>query len=422
MSLTKMSRNKCGWKQLQTKQRRLPMISVGIDVSKEKSTVCVLKPYGEVVMPPRDVQHTESELAKLVKELQKQQEEVRVVMEATGAYHLPVLSYMKEHGFFVALVNPLEMKRYRCQGIRNAKTDKIDSRIIANYGIDFWYHLTDFRPREQYYVELRLLGRQYRQYMKFRVENVLALANMLDQTMPGIKTLLGDWNKDTGKDKLSDFAYEYWHFDNITKKSEKQFVESFTKWAKKKGYRQNESKAKQIYALAKEGIPTLPSSTPSTKMLVQESVKIVREVDNTLTQILTRMSEIAKMLPEYQVVHDMGGVGDALAARLIGEIGDVRRFHNAKALVAYAGIDAPPYQSGKFTGTDRHISKRGSSTLRKVGFETMTCLVMQKKIGDPVYDFIQKKQAEGKPSKVARIAGFNKFLRIYYARVMEIYQ
>ena len=417
-----MSRNKCGWKQLQTKQRRLPMISVGIDVSKEKSTVCVLKPYGEVVMPPRDVQHTESELAKLVKELQKQQEEVRVVMEATGAYHLPVLSYMKENGFFVALVNPLEMKRYRCQGIRNAKTDKIDSRIIANYGIDFWYHLTDFRPREQYYVELRLLGRQYRQYMKFRVENVLALANMLDQTMPGIKTLLGDWNKDTGKDKLSDFAYEYWHFDNITKKSEKQFVESFTKWAKKKGYRQNESKAKQIYALAKEGIPTLPSSTPSTKMLVQESVKIVREVDNTLTQILTRMSEIAKMLPEYQVVHDMGGVGDALAARLIGEIGDVRRFHNAKALVAYAGIDAPPYQSGKFTGTDRHISKRGSSTLRKVGFETMTCLVMQKKVGDPVYDFIKKKQDEGKASKVAKIAGFNKFLRIYYARVMEIYQ
>ena len=417
-----MNCNKCGWKQLQAKQRRLLMISVGIDVSKEKSTVCVLKPYGEVVVMPRDVQHTESELAKLVKELQKLQEEVRIVMEATGAYHLSILSYMKENGFFVALINPLEMKRYRCQGIRNAKTDKIDSRIIANYGIDFWYHLTDFKPSEQYYAELRLLGRQYRQYMKFRVENVLTLANMLDQTMPGIKTLLGDWNKYTGKDKLSDFAYEYWHFDNITKKTEKQFVESFTKWAKKKGYRQNESKAKQIYALAKEGIPTLPSSIPSTKMLVQESVKIVREVDNTLTQILTRMTEIAKMLPEYQVVHDMGGVGDALAARLIGEIGDVRRFHNAKALVAYAGIDAPPYQSGKFTGTDRHISKRGSSTLRKVGFETMTCLVMQKKVGDPVYDFIKKKQDEGKASKVARIAGFNKFLRIYYARVMEIYQ
>ena len=52
----------------------------------------------------------------------------------------------------------------------------------------------------------------------------------------------------------------------------------------------------------------------------------------------------------------------------------------------------------------------------------MTCLVMQKKCGDPVYDFIKKKQDEGKACKVAKIAGFNKFLRIYYARVMEVYQ
>lgn len=398
------------------------MISIGIDVSKEKSTVCILKPYGEIVMKPKDVSHTESELANLVKELNALNDEVRIVMEATGAYHLPILSYLKENGFFVAVINPLEMKRYRCQGIRNAKTDKIDSRIIASYGIDFWYHLSDFQPREEAYIELRLLGRQYRQYMKFRVENVLGLINMLDQTMPGINTLLNDWNKYTGKDKLADFVYEFWHFDNIRKKSEKQFLESYSKWAKKKGYHQSESKAKEIYALAKDGIPTLSSCTPSTKMLVRESVKIVREVDATLTQILTRMNEIAKTLPEYQVVRDMGGVGDALAARLIGEIGDVRRYKNAKSLIAYAGIDAPPYQSGKFIGTDRHISKRGSSTLRKVGFETMTCLVMQKKSGDPVYDFIKKKQAEGKACKVAKIAGFNKFLRIYYARVMELYQ
>jgi hypothetical protein len=91
-----------------------------------------------------------------------------------------------------------------------------------------------------------------------------------------------------------------------------------------------------------------------------------------------------------------------------------------------SGLDAlyraPETDVQKFMGTDRHISKRGSSTLRKVGFETMTCLVMQKKCGDPVYDFIKKKQAEGKASKVAKIAGFNKFLRIYYARVMEVYQ
>lgn len=35
------------------------MISVGIDVSKEKSTVCILKPYGEIVSRPFEVCHVE---------------------------------------------------------------------------------------------------------------------------------------------------------------------------------------------------------------------------------------------------------------------------------------------------------------------------------------------------------------------------
>ncbi|KIR02087.1 hypothetical protein P261_00901 [Lachnospiraceae bacterium TWA4] len=50
------------------------------------------------------------------------------------------------------------------------------------------------------------------------------------------------------------------------------------------------------------------------------------------------MKELAKSLPEYLTVREMGGVGDVLAVKLIAEIGDVRRLHNAKALVACAGM------------------------------------------------------------------------------------
>ena len=248
------------------------------------------------------------------------------------------------------------------------------------------------------------------------------LTNMLDYTMPGIKSLLKGWKESTGKDKLADFVEEYWHYDNITKKSEKQFVNNYLKWAKKKGYHQSEAKAVKIYAMAKEGIPTLSSSTPSTKMLVLEAVRVLREVDNTLKTILTQMKELARSLKEYSVVRAMGGVGEVLAPKLIAEIGDVRRFHSGKALIAYAGIDAPPYQSGQFVGTNRHISKRGSSMLRKVGYETMRCLKTTKDADDSVYQFMIKKESEGKPKKVAKIAGLNKFLRIYYARVKEVYQ
>ena len=322
-------------------------------------------------------------------------DDVRVVMEATGIYHLPVLCYLQEKGLFVAVVNPFEMKKYRCQGLRRVKTDKQDTVTISNYGIDHWYRLKEYEPEESIYAELKLLGRQYRHYMRMRVESVLELTHLLDYTMPGIKTLLKGWNETNGKDKLGDFVEEYWHYDNITKKSEEQFIESYLKWAKEKGYHQSQDKAAKIYMLAKESIPTVSSDTSSTKMLVQEAVRVLREIDNTLLTILTQMQTLAKSLclPEYPVVRAMGGVGNVLAPKLIAENGDVRRFHSGKALIAHAGIDAPPYQSGQFTGTEREISKRGSSSLRKSGYEVMRCLKTHKEPEDAaVYRFILKKK------------------------------
>ena len=41
------------------------MISVGIDVSKEKSTVCILKPYGEIISSPYEIMHTESQIGRI---------------------------------------------------------------------------------------------------------------------------------------------------------------------------------------------------------------------------------------------------------------------------------------------------------------------------------------------------------------------
>ena len=65
--------------------------------------------------------------------------------------------------------------------------------------------------------------------MWMHVESVLELPHLLDYTLPGIKTLLKGWNETNGKDKLGDFAEKYWHYDNITKKTEKQFIESCKK-------------------------------------------------------------------------------------------------------------------------------------------------------------------------------------------------
>lgn len=397
------------------------MVSVGIDVSKGKSTVCMIKPYGEIIVGPMEVTHIESELKALVKVINGLNDDVKVVMEATGIYHLPVLTYLKESRLFVSVINPYQMKQYRSQGLRKVKTDKADSIAIANYGIEHWYALKDFVASEDKYNELSILSRQYRHYMRLHVASLQELTHVLDYAMPGIKNQLNSWNPENGKDKLADFVEKYWHYDNICKKSERQFVESYLNWAKKKGYHQNQNKATRIYSMAKDGIPTLPADQ-TTKMLVIQAVEVLRRVDETLSTILSRMQEIAKTLPEYSVVRSMGGVGDILAPKLIADIGDVRRFHSSKALIAFAGIDPPPYESGQFIGTNRSMSKRGSSAIRKTGYELMRVLKThtEPKDGD-VYRYILKKETEGKPKKIAKMAGLNKFLRIYYARVMEVY-
>jgi len=400
------------------------MISVGIDVSKEKSTVCILKPYGELVSRPFEVKHLETELDSLDSFLRRLDGEIRIVMEATGVYHLPILTYFHEKGYFVSVINPFVMKKYaKDNNFRGAKTDRLDSVTIANYGIDKWFRLQKYKGDAETYAELKLLGRRYRYYMELHVKALQELTHILDYTMPGIKRMFNSWTESNGKDKLSDFVEKFWHFDLITSMSKESFIEEYQIWAKEKKYHQSQSKAEAVYELAASGIPTLSSDTASSKMFVLEAITVLRTIDGSLSHILSRMQELAKSLPEYSVVREMGGVGEVLAPKLIAEIGDVRKLHSARALIACAGIDPPPYESGQFVGTNRRITKRGSSTLRKVGYEVMRVLKSHPSPkDDAVYNYILKKESEGKSKKLAKIAGLNKFLRIYYARVKAVYQ
>lgn len=393
------------------------MISVGIDVSKGKSTVSIMKPGGEILATPFDVLHNIESIVILANQIKAYNEEVRVVLEATGHYHFPVMTMLAQKGVFVTCINSLRMKKYCAQSLRRAKTDEIDSVKIASYGLTYWHELTPIMPTEASYTELKTLSRQYYQFTSLVVKAKVNLSNLLDQVMPNIQTLISD---SASNHKLTDFVSRYWHFESILKMSKSRFVSDYCKWAKKQGYRLNERKANDIFALSQNSIPVLPN-TLSTKIAVLETVRILHEMEKSRDTILTQMKELAKSLPEYSIVLEMGGVGVTLAPKLIAEIGDIRRFHSRNALTAYAGIDAPPYQSGAFTATERHISKRGNKYLRKTGYEVMQSLIQHKPDEDAVYQFIVKKRAEGKACKEAMIAGFNKFLRIYYARVSEVY-
>lgn len=265
---------------------------------------------------------------------------------------------------------------------------------IANYGIDYWDKLEPFNEKDTIYEELRLLSRQYNQYIGMRVKCRLVLLNLLEQTMPQITILLENDSQNIKRDKLNAFSKKYWHYDNITKFSQKQLIVNYKQWAKKEGYQASQSKAEKIYALASNKIPTLSSQDPSTKMLILEAVRMYREINTSTDMILIQMINIAKTFLEYNILISMKGIGENLAVRFIAEVGDVRRFHNASALIAFAGIDAPANQSGQFNSTSRRISKRGSKSLRKVGYEIMASFTRQKPTDNAVYIYIRNKPKE----------------------------
>lgn len=397
------------------------MNAVGIDVSKGKSMIAVMRPFGEVVASPYEVAHTSSELGKLANFLKSLDGETRVIMEYTGSYYLPIANYLHAAGIFVSVVHAKRLHSYDNDSIRRVKTDKADAIKIANFGLDRWLRLTEYIPEEDIRHLLKTYNRQYAQYTKISTMLKNNLIALLDQTFPGVNKLFSSPpRKSDGHEKWFDFAKEYWHCECISGLSEKRFVERYRKWCKKAGYNFSQAKAEDIYIDSLGHVNVLPMNDCS-QLLITQAIAQLAVIAESRFVVQHEMQRLAALLPEYDTVLAMGGVGEVFAPQIIAEIGNVSRFIKKSSLVAFAGLDAPPYQSGIFDSKNRHISKRGSPHLRRVLFQVCDALLKHTPVDDPVFQFLDRKRGEGKHYYCYMTAGSAKFLRIYYARVSELF-
>jgi transposase len=202
--------------------------------------------------------------------------------------------------------------------------------------------------------------------------------------------------------------------------SRQVFTTKYEKWCRKNKYKFCIHKAEQVYAAALNCLPTLPNNDFA-KTLIIQTVNQLITLCETVAAVKSEMSKLASALPEYDTVLAMHGVGKTLAPQLMAEIGDIRRYPKRSSLARFAGIEPPENQSGRYNQHSRRISKQGSPHLRKTLFLVMCCVLQLKHSDQPTFQFLDKKRSEGKPYKVYMIAGANKFLRIYYARVNECY-
>ena len=394
------------------------MNAVGIDVSKGKSTVTIRRPGDVVIMPPCDIPHTQSAINNLIEQIKSLDGETKVCMEHTGRYYEPVATWLSNAGIFVSAVNPMLIRDFGDDSLRTPKTDKADSKKIARYTLDRWAKLPQYGNMDKTRNQLKTMNRQFGFYMTQKTAMKNNLIALLDQTYPGANDFFDSPARSDGSQKWVDFVHTYWHVDCVRSKSLNAFTEHYRNWCRHKGYNFSADKAERIYNASCDLIAVFPKDD-TTKMLIRQAVTMLNTASATVESLRQKMNETAATLPEYPVVMAMNGVGPALGPQLMAEIGDVTRFTHREALTAFAGVDPGKNDSGQHIQKSVRTSKKGSPYLRKTLFQIMDGLIKRSPVDDPVYAFIDKKRAQGKPYYVYMTAGANKFLRIYYGRVKE---
>lgn len=393
------------------------MVAIGIDISKGKSTVAVVGEGKKVLQKPFDISHNKSSLAELVSFVEKY-DKARVVMEHTGVYYQVVAETLVNAGINVSVVNPVLVHDYGNNSLRKVKTDKKDSMKIARYALDNREELRDYTTTEANRDNLKSLVRQFSFEDKTLIAHRNRLYSLLERTFPHIDEFFKSPTKSNGHQKLIDFVTEFWHNDCVSTLSLTKFTEKYRKFCKKNRYIFNETTAFEIHTTSRDNLTTMQKND-FTKMLVAGAASHILQISIRVEKLRQEMINLAKQLPEYETVVAFYGVGETLAAKLIGEIGDVRRFESKRSLVAYAGVDPDKNDSGKKVSISGNISRSGDALIRKTAYQVVECHLLNSPTEEPVYQFLDKKRSEGKNYYVYMTAACNKFLRVYYARVKE---
>lgn len=124
---------------------------VGIDVAKDTLAYSVFDGNKHIV---QEIEYNKSKITKdLIKPFQDAKEDVLFICESTGVYHLHLVMQLYESGFYVSVVNPFAIKKYAEMKMMRAKTDAVDAKLIAAYGV-YEENVNLFEPKSEVVIAI----------------------------------------------------------------------------------------------------------------------------------------------------------------------------------------------------------------------------------------------------------------------------
>jgi transposase len=375
------------------------MIFVGVDLGKREHAVCFVDADGREVARRLRVPHTGAGVRRLQEELARLPRPQQVVMEASGAHWLGLDRRLRADGWAVQVVNPLQTAGLRKVGIRKAKTDATDARVVAELA-----RIGRARPSyvpDDAVLELRELVR-FRWHLADRVGDAKRrVLGVLDKVFPEFAAQFSDPFGATGRELLGRCA-------SAAEFAGLELGDLAATIRRASRHQLGRAKAEAVRAAARDslGVGCLERAARLEVRALLAQLRLLERQCAQADAVLER--RLARAAPHLLTVP---GVRGLLAATVLAELGDVGRFGRVEEVVAFAGLDASVFESGDFQGTRQHISKRGSPHLRRALYLAAFKAVET----DPeLAAFFRRKQAEGKPYRVALVAVSRKLLaRVY---------
>lgn len=383
---------------------------IALDVSKGKSTLTIYDRYKRCEFEG-ELFHTRAGFEELHQRMEKMTEldgqAPEIVFEATGVYSKPIEKFLRDQGYAYCRMNPLEAN-LQMATLRRNKTDVSDAHELAKT------HFKEERKttyvQEDYYEQMRAITRYYDEVdgeivlLRSRMHAILHLS------FPELEKLV------TPRSALFLNIVQLYPHPAYLLAHSKTIVKNRLKanTRKKLSFERAEKKAIQLLEAARNSYPAIEPTDIRCDQ-VRDYARRIADLSEKKEQLVKRMVELSEGKREYQVLCSIPGIGDTTACRLIGELGDIRRFKNAKQINAYVGIDIMRYQSGDTLYRDR-INKRGNKNLRKILYFMISTMLMTKGKPNHFVDYYYKlkTQPQRKPHKVAVVACINKFLKVTF--------
>ena len=374
---------------------------IGIDISKDSFDATLLTSSGEIKLQDKLTMDRDgfNTLLKHISSYSK--EELLIAMEATGIYHLPLLSFLLENSFKCVVINPILIKSFiGSTTLRKTKNDKKDASLIALFSLKSYQslHLATFNDIENIRPLIRERENLSKDIARLKTEIKAILVQLFPELLKNTniftKSILNLLLKAPSRKAIR----------NLKEKKIQRILDNTSGNRVKITAKDILTLAKNSIAISDKYLEKVLTSKIRRLITIQDELSILdTELENSL--------EDTDINDDIELLQSIPGIGAVTSKNFMVEISSVDKFKSVKQLCAFIGIDPSVKQSGTSVNYRGKISKRGNANLRRTIWQMAIGTIRSCEVFNT---YFTKKREEGKKFKQAVIATANKLLRTIF--------